>query len=161
MSDNTTNTNLNVNSTSKNRQDFTKARQQQAYEVSKLSPVAQERAATIDDIFTKRLNSERNKQQQHRSYREIKEKSQLMENYIRSDEPRPNTPEARENDLKIIDETAKRKVQEKEAYYLQRIEREHYKTINEQVIQEERQKQQDPKPEQSVEPIEPEPEQEL
>ncbi|MGH1406670.1 MAG: hypothetical protein ACRBBJ_08960 [Rhodomicrobiaceae bacterium] len=160
MSDDITNTTSNTNS-SKTRQDFTKARQQQAYEVSKLSQAAQEKAAKIDDIYTKRLNSERKDQQKHRSYRELKTKAQLMENYIRSDEPRPNTPEARENDLKIIDEQTKRRVQERESFYLQQIERQHFKTIKEQVIQEEQQKQQEPTPEQSTELTEPELEQEM
>ena len=160
MSDDTMNTNSNANSTSKNRQDFTKAKQQQAYEISKLPQPSQEMASKLEDIYTKRLNEEQNKQRASKVFRERGEKIKLLEDYVRSDAPRPNDPQAKENYLQIIDQRAKEIVAEKQMFYLNRIEQERHDTM-EHFIKEEQQKQQEPTPEQSVEPIEPEPEQEL
>jgi len=162
MSDDTTNQNPNANSPSTMKQDWTKAKQSQAYEASKLPQASQENIAMVEDIYQKRLNEEQNKQSGARRFRERGEKIKLLENYVRDNAPSPNDPQARENDLKIIDQEAKRIVADREAYYLNRIEQERSDMIND-VLKKEQQKQHDQEHDhggQSPEQTLPEPEQE-
>lgn len=144
MSDNhTTDSISNANSAPNASQAFNSAKQQQAYELTKQPQEVQQKANTIEDIYAKRINAEKNNQQRSRAFRELKAKSQLLENYVRDNAPRPNDPQARENDLQIISSKAKEMVAQRETYFLDKIEHERFEMVNT-IIQEEQQKQADP-----------------
>lgn len=136
MSNNTTDGISNANSAPNTSKSFDTARQEQAYRISQLSPQAQTKAAVLEDVYSKRLAQEKNSQQRSRAFREMKVKTKLLEDYVRSDDPRPNDAHAKANDLKIIDERSKDLVRSKESYYLNRIEVEREASIK-QVIREE------------------------
>lgn len=115
--------------------DFANARQQQDYQLTQLSQETQNKAQMLNDIYDKRTKQEWSSQQRSRQFRELKQKVQMLEDYVREDAPRPNTPEAREHDLQIIDDKAKEMVAQREEYFLEKIERERHEML-EQVIKE-------------------------
>ena len=135
MSDDTTNGISNANSAPDASQHFADARQEQDYRLTQASPEAQARAEMLNDIYSKRMAEEQRKQRSSHEFRVRGEKIKLMEEYIRSDAPRPNDPQARANDLKIIDDRAQEIVSEKEAHFQERIERERHQMM-EQLIAE-------------------------
>lgn len=121
-------------------QHFANARQEQDYRLTQASPETQARAQMLNDIYAKRLAEEQRRAQSAREFRVRGEKVKLLEEYIKSDAPRPNDPQAKTNDLQLIDERAKDLVVEKEAYFQEKIERERHQML-EQVISEGQQKQ--------------------
>lgn len=97
-----------------------------AEQVARLSPEAQEKCRTIRQLSAERLEGERRGQQRSHSFRVLKTKVELLENYIR-DTTTERPPEMRADptpDLEIMSAQAERMVKEKEAYFLDRIQRE-------------------------------------
>jgi len=129
MSNNTTEGISNANTAPNASKSFDSARQEQAYRISQLPPEAQTKAAVLEDVYSKRLAQEKNSQQRSRAFREMKVKTKLLEDYVRSDDPRPNDAHAKANDLRIIDERSKELVSSKESYYLNRIEQERHSML--------------------------------
>lgn len=129
-----------ISTNAKPQRDFEKERGLQAQKITTLSKEARVKAATVEEIFSDRLNAERNSQQRSRAFRELRAKSQLLENYVRSDMERPNDAQSKENDLRIIDERSKEMVREREAHFLGRIENERFASL-EHVIQQDQERQ--------------------
>ena len=90
--------------------------------IGEASPHAQQKAHMLLEVRDERMELERKSQQRSHQFRVNREKVRLFENYIREDAPRPNDPAARENDIRVIHDEAERMVCEKEAQYLQNIE---------------------------------------
>ena len=108
-----------------------------AEQVAKLSPGAQEKVRVIRELSVERLEAEKRNQQRSHAYRVLKQKVELLENYIRDPSPRPDEIRADPSpDLKIMDEQAERMVADKEAFYRRHIEREAEANIRQVIVSE-------------------------
>lgn len=97
-----------------------------AEQIANLSPEGQKKCEMIGQLAEERLEAEKRNQQRSHGYRVLKQKVELLENYIRGDlSQRPPEIQADPTpDLKIIDEQAERMVAQREEFFLGHIERE-------------------------------------
>ncbi|RDJ21082.1 hypothetical protein DWF00_07635 [Bosea caraganae] len=108
-----------------------------AAQVANMSPAAQEKVRMIRELSAQRLEAEKRKQHNSHEYRVLKQKVELLTNYIRDPAPRPAEIRADPSpDLKIIDDQAERMVADKETFYRRHIEREAEANIRQVVVSE-------------------------
>lgn len=93
-------------------------------QIASASPDAQNRVKDRLQLRDDRMEKERRDQGRSYQFRLNREKNQMMEKYITEDALRPNTAEARAQDLQIINEQAERRVNDRQDYYLNTIDRE-------------------------------------
>lgn len=96
-----------------------------AQQVAGLSPAGKEKVKLVQELGEQRLEQERRQQQRSHAFRVMREKVELLRNYIHDQALRPaGARQDPTQDLVIIDEQAERMVQEREAFYLRTIDRE-------------------------------------
>ena len=89
--------------------------------IAAASPEAQARVRFQMKLSEERLFTEKQQQQRHHQFRLGREENYLLKKYIADPAPRPDNPQARTQDLAIIEKEAQRRLGEKEARYLDAI----------------------------------------
>jgi len=90
-----------------------------AQQITQLSPEAQQKARIVQELGDESLETERRSQQRAHSYRVMKTKVELYENYVMN--PAPRHPDAKAQDIEIINQEAERIVTAREEYHLDQI----------------------------------------
>lgn len=91
--------------------------------IAKASPGAQRRIKEHLKVSAEAYEDSANWQEKTRPDRVSKERARLLERYMNDQAPRPNSPEARANDMKIIEEQSERNVSQRDQYHLDSIKR--------------------------------------
>lgn len=125
---------------------FSKERDIEAM-ISSLSPEGQKNARFLQELASQKREEELKSQKRHHAHRVLATKVEMLEKYIRSPHPRPESVKADPSpDLDIIDQEAERTVCDRERYFLDKIEQQATTDIRQLVVNERKGQQPDHEP---------------
>lgn len=94
-----------------------------ADKINAASAKTQEKIKERLELAAERREKEQRSQKFNRKSRVAREENRLLKQYVQAEVDRPNTPEAKAQDMKIIEQDAERRVTDRESYYLSQIEK--------------------------------------